>query len=195
MRNTDFPECSKVAVSLHKRLIGVLLQHKATEIGNKGCEIFTKRSHEESYKQFLVNPVYPEVLVPPLDLLLNRDEHPEIDDVRYHLLTWLMGDRNLWKYDLRKIPKNYLQDVLTLDFMTSNGFIKIVEADLILLTIKHVELDMLPEAIEYPPVVDERAFRIAILFSRLYMKVGKTLEVVGLKDSFRVSEGSKKMCS
>ena len=78
---------------------------------------------EENQKHF-VDPVYPpsEIIVPPLLELLDHDQHPEVDPVRYALMKWTISEK-LKAIDLTAIPVNYLRSVLTLYFIVQEKFI------------------------------------------------------------------------
>lgn len=55
-----------------------------------------------------------------------------------------------------------------------------MEADIILFSISKVELGEFEEIIDYPSKLDPRAFRIALLFAKIYSNINGALEVVGL---------------
>lgn len=166
-----FPNCNKALLGLLKKQCGVLLQHKRFD------EIF-----EENYE-----PIYPEAMVPPLLELLNRDEHPEHDTLRFMLLKWMINDELLAHHDLALIPKKYLPQCLILVFMTTHGFITVSEADLILYTIRQVELDLVPIALKAPEIIDARAYRISIQFNKLAANMIQSLTFLGLIHSTEVS--------
>lgn len=174
----------RLSISLFSKQIGVLLKHRNEEIR---YEIGAKMSHNKSYDRHHVTPIYPDEEVPPLLEFLNRQNHPEHDELRFKILKWIIDERKLKDLDLSLISKNYLLDVLTLVWLTSNGFITTTEADLILLTIKQVELDLMPENLEPPLIVDPRAFCVSFLFTKFHTSLGRSLEVVGLENSLWVS--------
>jgi hypothetical protein len=184
LRLKDCPNLFTVASELFRKQIGILLQHKNEKI----CyEICTKKKHSESYQQFRVDPIYPNERVPPLLEFLTRDDHPEHDNLRFKLLKWMIDEQKLKSHDLSTIPTNYFLDILVLVWLTRNDFITTIEADLILLAIKHVELDLLPQNLEAPPIVHPRAFRVSFLFTKFHMTLERSLEVIGLKGSMTVS--------
>lgn len=114
--------------------------------------------------------------------LLDREAHPEHDNLRFDLLKWMISEEKLKSCDLRELPGNYLHNILVLVFLTSNEFITTNEADLILLTIKHVEEKSIPKDIFKPEVVDSRAFRVSFMFNMFHNMISDTMEVVGLSD-------------
>lgn len=186
MRCADFPNYHEIQMTFFKKQIGILFQHKRSKPGGIYQEIWSKRSHDECYEQFYESPTYPEVQVPPLIEFLNKQDYPEHDALRWTLLEWTISDDSLGVAGLREIPKNYFLDVFTLVFLTRNGFITVLEADLILFTIKNVEQGLIPADIQPPEVLNERAFRIAFLFLAIAIVLQKSIEVTGLKDSMTV---------
>lgn len=186
MRSEDFPDYFQITTDLFKKQIGILFHHKRSKPGGIHYETCTKTSHDESYDQLYVSPIYPEFEVPSLIDFLNREIHPEHDELRFKLLKWTINEESLEPYDLSRIPKEYLLDVLTLVFMTSHGFITVPEADLILFTIKRVELGLVPVELEPPEVVNDRAARISFLFTKIATMMQRSMEVTGFKNSLMV---------
>jgi hypothetical protein len=121
---------------------------------------------------------------------LDRDAYPQHDEVRMQLMKWIISDK-LMDMNLSEVTPNYYCSVLTLFFMVDQGFITVREADIILLSIKHVMLDTIPEEIEYPPVVDKRAFQISFLFSLMFKSIGTSIKQCGMKHltSYLVYDG------
>jgi hypothetical protein len=177
------PKLFNTTTKLFRKQIGVLLQHKNKKIS---YPVGSKRFHSEPFQMFHVEPIYPTHKVPPLLELLNRDDFPEHDELRFKVLKWMIDERKLKDVDLAVIPKNYFLDVLVLTWLTTNKFMTTLEADLVLLTIKHVELDLLPQNLLAPPVVNYRAFAVSFLFNKFYTAVERVLEVTGLKNSMTV---------
>lgn len=186
LRSTDFPDYLELTMDLFRKQAGILMHHKKSKPGGVHLETCTKKSHEEKYDQLYVSPIYPEIEVPPLIKLLNRDAHPEHDELRFKLLKFTINEDFLKPHDLSVIPKKYLLDVLTLVFMVTNGFIKVVEADLILFTIKQVENDQIPDDLQPPTILNERAFRISFLFGKIALFLQRSMEVTGFKNSLMV---------
>lgn len=178
LRPEEFSNIFDVVTHLFRKQIGILLKHKQQKIS---YEIGAKRTHEESFSKFLVEPIYPEDELPPLLELLNRSDFPKHDKLRFKLLKWTIDEEKLKKVDLSAIPKKYFQDVITLTWLTFNGLINTIEADLILLSIKHVELDLVPENIQLPQIVHHRAFRIAFMFTKFHNALSRSFQASGLK--------------
>ena len=63
--------------------------------------------------------------------------------------------------------------------------LSVAEADVILMTINFGNLKMIPFEMEPPQILNQRAFRLTFLFTKIYANVRKCLSVAGLKD-FRV---------
>lgn len=185
MKAKDFPDLFKATTELFQKQSGIILQHKRSRPGGIHIEIATKKSHDEHFQRHRLPPIYPDMELPPLIELLNGEEFPEHDELRWQLVKWTIAEKKLKHHNLEDIPTNYLLDILTLVFLTSKGFIKTAEADLILYTIKSVE-QKTTDGIEAPAVVDVRAFQIAFLYCKIYEYLERSLEVTGLKKSMTV---------
>lgn len=168
------PNFNDTTEVLMRMQLGVLLQHNRMN-GKQELE------PEEIYE-----PIYPELEVPPLLQFLNRDKHPEHDEVRFKLLKWMISEEMLESYDLSRIPENYLLHLLALVFMTVHGFITVPEADVILFTIRQVELGLVPVALEPPAVLHSRAYCISIQLNMLSKNILALLSVTGLLNSSMV---------
>jgi hypothetical protein len=179
-RRNDWPQIFDIRMQSFRRSIGVILQH---EIAQEDIvyDTYAKKSVYEGHRLHTVRPIYPKILVPSLIELLDRENFPVHDDVRMKLLKWIISDR-LENIDLSGIPPNYFGTVLTLFYMVEHGFISVKEADILLLSIKHVLLDLIPESLIYPPVVNERAFRISHLYCSMFNSTGRFIKQCGLSD-------------
>jgi hypothetical protein len=182
----DWPDLLEIRLQHFRRQIGVILQNESQRFVH---EIYTIKSLSEGYKHF-VRPIYPTIEVPPLVEYLDRDAYPQHDEVRMQLMKWIISDK-LVDIDLSEVTPNYFCSALTLFFMVDQGFITVREADIILLSIQHVTSDMVPENLEYPPVVDKRAFQISFLFSLKFKSIGYSIKQCGMKHltSFLVYDG------
>lgn len=112
--------------------------------------------------------------------LLDAEALPLLDESRLKLLKWTLSE-TLANVDLKDIPVPYLRNVLTLYLMIEEKFISRNEADMILLTVLNVERDTIPEKMDYPPVLNERAFRLVFLYYRIWSVVGRSIKTVGLR--------------
>ena len=86
MRSTDFPDYFEITMDLFRRQTGILMHHKRNKPGGVHLETCTKKKHGSKYEQIYVSPIYPAIEVPTLIELLNRDVHPEHDELRFNLL-------------------------------------------------------------------------------------------------------------
>jgi len=136
---------------------------------------------DPKYELLKFDPIIPEHAVPPLIELLDRQQHPEHDKTRFDLLKWLISEEKLRNVDLMAIPKNIFHDILTLTYMVVEGFIDVIEADIILLSIKHVEDCIVSKNVTPPNIVHPQAFLNSYLFSFCFLKISRCLEVTGLK--------------
>lgn len=165
--------------NLFEKQIGVILNN---ESGNSfKYEIIMKRNDKDDYRSHWIEPLYPGD-IPPLIELLKRTEYPEHDEIRFKLLKWTIGSLRLKNYDLSIIPPSYLQDILTLSFLRFYKLIEAFEADLILLTIKHVETDTISEDLQVPVPINEKAFRISFIYSKFFIGVARSFQLLGLSD-------------
>jgi hypothetical protein len=177
----DLRECGNycdIISNIFRKQIGIVLRFEPL----KGYEVRCKMSHNDTFRSIYVNPIVPKIAQPPLIELLKRTQYPQHDTIRLDLLKWLINEDRLKNVDLMAIPKNIFSDILVLVFMVCEGFISPFEADIILLTVKHVEIDIVPENITTPYSLHPRAFSISFLFSKIYTLVSRSLEVTGLKD-------------
>lgn len=178
--DSNWPDFYQSSLRLFQRQAGIILKDQRPHSGQIRLEIFSKRSSHEGHHQHFVPLVYPSINVPPLIQLLDRENFQQLDPIRYSLLKWMISDS--LTVDLIKIPENYVRNALTLFYLVHERFIDVFEADLILLTIKNVVLNIVDEELEYPPIVDSRAFRIAFLFCKVHSSIGRSIKTVGLKN-------------
>lgn len=178
----DLRECSNyfnIVSIIFRKQIGIVLRFEPL----KRYEVRGKMSHNDTFRSIFVNPIIPKIPQPPLMELLNRTQYPQHDKIRFDLLKWIISENRLKNVDLLAIPKNIFSDILVLVFMVCEfGFISPFEADIILLTVKHVEIDTVPENITAPDFLHPRAFFISFLFSKTYTILSRSLEVTGLKN-------------
>lgn len=167
-----------VAVPLFKRQLGVYFYTEKNKTPEMTFEIYSRKVHVGSFEKFIVNPVYPEMQVPPLIELMDH-EYSEHDDDRYSLLKWMIGYKS--EKNLKEIPKAYFLDIVTIIMMQDLKIVTTDEADIFLYTFKNVVEDKISKTIEYPKILNERAFRLAFVFQKIRECVYISLEVVGMK--------------
>jgi hypothetical protein len=164
-------------MEIFQKQAGIILANMPDRHAEK-YEIVTKRTHGEDYRSHWVQPkIYDDL--PPLIELLDRFNFPEHDDIRFKLLKSMIGVLRLKNYDFKTFPTNYLQDILTLVVLRHYKFIDQFEADLILLTVKHVETNTIPEDIVVQRL-NVKAFRTSFLFSKFHMYMDRCFQVTGL---------------
>lgn len=162
---------------MFRKQIGILLNQNPT----KGYEICAKMSHNDVFRVVKVYPIVPNTL-PPLNELLNRSMCPQHDAIRFNLLKWIINEEKLKNFNIEAVPRIFLFDILTLNFMVYEKFIEPFEADIILLSFKHVVTETVPENMLVPPTVNSRAFMIPFLLKKIHVSIGRCLEVTGLKE-------------
>jgi hypothetical protein len=96
------------------------------------------------------------------------------------LLKWIVSDR-LANVDLSAVSLDYFGTVLTLYFLVEHSFITVKEADIFLLSVKHVIDDSIFDNIEIPSIVNERAFRIPAIFYLFFKSIGSATTQCGLR--------------
>jgi hypothetical protein len=179
MRVSDFPNLFEANMKLFRKQIGITLKADKRFMRYR---VTTKVSHDTGYKTIYVEPDIPFQDLPPVLELLQRDLFPAHDPLRFKLLKWTISKKGKFcNFDLEQVPSRFLHDILTLTFLVSENFITVQEADMILLTVKRVEDNDVPANIPIPRYLDPRGFRIAFLYSKFFLYIGRSLEVTGLK--------------
>lgn len=169
------PNLFEAQVKIFKRQNGIIFK----EINEKSeFEVIAKTKHDEPFGPFILKHEFPNFEIPPLLELLDADNHPQHDEIRWKILKWLINEEK----EIEKIPQKIFADVLTLMYLCHERFLKIIDADLILLTIKMVQegnydlsLDIIPE------VLDGKAFRVSYLFSKFHPAILRAIKLTGLK--------------
>ncbi|KAL7050609.1 hypothetical protein ACKWTF_004145 [Chironomus riparius] len=163
---------------LFRKEIGIILKDKPF----RRYRICSKMSHaDEKYEMISFNPIIPKFKQPPLIELLDRLQYPEHDELRFKLLKWLICEQKDNHINFESIPQNIFLDVLALIYMVHEGLIDVIEADIILLSIKHVENGDVPEELSAPEILHPRAFYVSMIFSYCHYHVTRCLEITGLK--------------
>lgn len=168
--------CDNV-IRMFRKQAGIVLN----SCPQRGIKIIIKLSHNDAHREIEVFPIVPEKAFPPLPELIKRSEYPQHDKLRFDLLKWMIGEEMLRAVNLEAIPEEYFHSILVLVHMVVAGYITPEEADIILLTIKHVETDTVPENVTVPFIVHPRAFATSYLYIKCYILMSRCLEVVGLK--------------
>jgi hypothetical protein len=176
LRRKDLPNFVDTSLKIFKKHIGVILKNNNEDIN---YEVIIKPSHEVGYSSIYVKPDYPPFEIPDIDVLMNRKQYPEYDKLRFDLLKWMISDR-LKNVNLSEIPVSYLADLLTLTFMVDQKYVTNDEADLIMLSIKHVQLNLVDEDLECPEFLNDRAFNVTFFFLKFFSTIETSLKMVGL---------------
>lgn len=179
MHYIDLRESAKVSecvVTMFRKHAGILLRFRRFI----GFEICIKMAHNDSFRTILVNPMVYKGTQPPILELLNRAQYPQHDKVRFDIIKWIINEQVLQTVDIQLIPKNILADILTLVYLVSERLISVIEADIILLSIKHVETNTVPEMNMPPYIMLPRAFIASFLFTKFNSHVGKSFQITGL---------------
>ncbi|KAL7032066.1 hypothetical protein ACKWTF_007208 [Chironomus riparius] len=98
----------------------------------------------------------------------------------------MISEEKLADINLESIPTNIFVNILALTFMANEGFIYVIEADIILISLKKVEDKVVPKSLKVLEVLHPRAFVISILFSKCHFYATQCLEVTGLKKMKKV---------
>lgn len=187
LRQNDIPSYFDIAIPLAQRQYGLLLQHKQNS--DIKVKIYTRKTHNDTTRPHFVSPVYPPIVTPPLmDLIFDQEDgNDNLNNLRFDLLKWLICWNRLGNLDLKTIPKQYLMDILVLVIMKDYGIITTLEADIFLLTLKSAAVNMSKKEIQYPKVVNSKAYRIVFIFLKLHSHVRRSFQCVGLYDKYSVS--------
>jgi hypothetical protein len=176
----SYPNIHEIKMNQFRKQIGILLKHGSQP--SLSFEIAAKVSHQDVYRKHHVEPIYPPQNLPPLIELLQRELFPAHDSLRFELLKWTISDHEKFRaFDLERIPLEYFQDILVLTYLVLNKLIEPIEADIILLSVKHVNINAVPENLQYPEHLNPRAFKIAFLFTKFHSMIHRSLECTGLK--------------
>lgn len=144
---------------------------------SENFEIIVKTGHDEGYKKIQIQPEYPQDFkLPPLVELINPENYPQHEVIRWKFLKWISNSENI-----EKIPQKFLNDILVLNFLRREGFLEVFEADLILLSIKMAQDGNYEKSLEeIPEVLNPRAFKISFLFTRFHQPMIRCLKLAGL---------------
>lgn len=180
LRQDDCPLYFDIVIPLAQRQFGILLQHKKKS--DIQLKIFIQKNHNETMRLHYVSPVYPPVVTPPLmDLMFDDgDDNEHLEDLRFNLFKWLICWERLGNLDLKAIPKEYFLEIMTLVIMKNHGIITTLEADIFLLTLKSAHLKLCTNEIQYPEVINSKAYRIAFIFIKIRSHVIRSFQIVGL---------------
>lgn len=145
-----------------------------------------RKSHEELFKIHYTTPVYPELNVPPLLQLLQRDKYPEHDEFRFEILFWIITNGKLTAaHDIMKVPKRFRVYVMILVYMKALKAISNEEAEIFLLSLTAIPKEIfegISEEYLYAQKLDGRAFRLCFLFTTLHSEIEFAFQSVGLEE-------------
>lgn len=157
------------------------MNHLRPGLGKLQFSFITKKSHEEPYKLHATSPIHPEMEnIPDLLDLLKRDDHPELDDIRFKLVKWMIAEKGLRDCDLSSIPKRHLVSVLILLYMKENNAISAEEGDVFLLSLLDKRSKDFETELVYTMPLNKRAFILSFMFAKLYSEIRFAFEIVGL---------------
>ena len=181
LRQEDFPLYFDIVGPMAQRQFGLLLQHK--QKSDLQVKIYTQKSHNDTTRPHFISPVYPPIVAPPLMNLIfdDGDGNDNLNDLRFNLLKWVVCWDRLGNLDLKAIPKEYLIHVLVLVVMKEHGIITTLEGDIFMLTVKSATLKMISKEIQYPEVVNSKAYRLAFIFLKLHSQLRRCLQMCGLR--------------
>lgn len=183
LRWKDMPSYFDMCAPMFERQAGIV--YSLTSMPLSELTVYTKISQEKDYGNIQLWPFFPPFSLPSLVELYSNDL--AFDELRYNLLKWCINWNQLQFYNLLVIPPNLMISVLTVHFMSLECAISPKEADIILWTVKNAENGTIPLDLKPPRVLHPRAFRIAVLFVKLYANTARCIEVCGLKNRYSVS--------
>lgn len=183
LRHNDLGSYYDVAIPMYQRQAGAIMKMKS--IVPRRITFSGKQSHESQYGRFSVDPFLPTFELPTFESMQSDDR--TLDEIRHKLLKWLIDWNKFEHFNIHALPENYLIDIVTIVFMRQNKIITWKESDLLIWTIKNVNNRTISTSLEYPNVVDSRAFRITFLYSRMYANIARSIEICGLAEMYAVS--------
>lgn len=124
-----------ISIELFQRQAGVAFAQ--ARINPFPLRIYSKRSHTESYKMYIVDPIIPPFEVLPLNEMQSEDYY--YDNLRFKLLAWTVCWDKLSSFNLLQIPRRFMIDILTLVYLVR----------LILLSVNLVQLVMKKNHFKY----------------------------------------------
>lgn len=181
----------QINLMTRRQLAGIIFFHDRHD--DYSLVISGKENHEAQRALLRYDGKYPEnVDIPPIEELVNREEYPEHDEIRFWLLNWIImktEDEDLLKID--EMPKDFLKEMVNLNFMLSNGIVTSNEYRILLLSLKRskkmIEQGIKIEYDEYPTHIDPRAFSLSLIFNETMVTIEYIFEVLGLKQMLNVS--------
>lgn len=100
-------------------------------------------------------------------------------DEKVKVLLWITG-LQLNVEDIKLIPDDIILDIFICLYLVKNQAMKTVEAECLMQSIIDVHHDK-ADMMKYPKNVNERAFQIGFLFTKLFVIVHSCISAVGLK--------------
>ncbi|XP_053688097.1 uncharacterized protein LOC128737480 [Sabethes cyaneus] len=157
-----------IAIKVMARQIGIILYHQQNN--RRNWEVLIKTQHDVDYSLQNFPIVFPDVVPPPVDQLLSKDEKEQanLQETKMQLLCWTTSD-TLNHQTLQHIPEPYLLTVITLYCLIENETINLFEADLLLyitfmVNTRNYDIRTIP----YPSQLIAGAMHLAFLFTAMH---------------------------
>lgn len=103
------------------------------------------------------------------------------DDEKINLLRHILGLDVDADY-IKSIPTDFLFILLTLNYLLQTNTLTKTEALGILETLIQEKLEPIPDDIDYPENTDERAFRVCIVFVKMFKFLQTCASVIGFRN-------------
>lgn len=177
LRSTDMKTINELTIPFIQKTAGVLLKN-LNDLEPRMLMLLDR--HDGDFIKYPIEIIYPEFPVPSLNELI-AGEMPEA--TKMVLLSWI-SDMDIKIDSVKNIPEEYLADCVILLYLMKNQSLKFIDARCILKTLidarrRIIRLDV---STEYPKEIDERAYRVCSLYSKMYFLFQSCLSSIGLKN-------------
>lgn len=154
----------------------------------KSCRFIHIVSTKIKSSQSTIKLLYLTVAVPDPKILV-AGGMPQDDKLK--TLLWLSG-LQLTIDDFNTIPNEFIISIIVCLHLVNSKAMKLAEAECVIQTVVDVHRNKVALT-QYPNVINERAFRLSFLYSKLFFTLTSCINAVGLK-IFQVDKLLKLLC-
>jgi hypothetical protein len=104
-----------ISIELFQRQAGVVFAQ--AKVDPFPLRIYSKRSHNESHRMFIVDSINPQFDVASMAEIQSHDT--SYNEYRLKLVAWTVCWERLRNFNLQQIPKRFLIDILTLVYLVT----------------------------------------------------------------------------
>lgn len=177
LRSTDMKTINELTIPFIQKTAGVLLKN-LNDLEPRVLMMMDR--HNGDFIKYPIEVIFPDFPVPSLNELI-AGGIPEA--TKMDLLSYI-SDMDIKIDSIKNISEEYLADCVILMYLMKNQSLKYIDARCILKTLvdarrRSVRLDI---STEYPKEIDERAYRVCFLYSKMYFLFQSCLSSIGLKN-------------